>query len=903
MFKPIHLFLIGSFFVFNGNARQIIPGNNQIRGNNTFSFPVKAHCIDKNHTLYVGACAGDAQEYALSKLRAGDEQCLPVASREVIYNGKKDQPNPLFNAPIAHLASIDSANLALVLAEQNCTLYNLNFGTPTELLSADPADANGKPSAEICALATDGTTAVFAAVKGSGQPHFGGSGAGIALMVYNQQTTEYEVSDEEYSKIQKAIEQATTPEEKKELFGNIKQDNDGKRKRSVTTKSFAQKNKTIPINRESDFLKIGGDLQAIGDKIALHWHEGFRRLYVGLQATSGSTNNDGARAIAVGHIENEQLVLCPIVGADVFRPGACNEIVGAHGAGATVTIHHIASMLTTTFLDYLIVHGGNGDPEHTARRVYALPILNLKQENGMLHERDLALQGTLADPKTAQAVYGGKRSKLFKGRHFTQPAKSAGQMATTDDPAACVGAGPLQAGPIADILVHDDAVYALVTNADQGYQNGVYQSQAIIGPDGVVVSWTMWSLGMNMDDAVSWCAFERKFPNMLAISNRNTISRTSWHLDQDDEFAAHLNNQFCKENGGIHELIEWDTPELGQPLLCTIGCKTIALGHLKDNSVTVFANNDVLAELGPLSTAEVAIGNTGWLFVGGVHGLAALADSDGNGWNTADGLKHFDQLQGMKFIKVGDYQFVRKIIYDEHYLYILTDAALDRIDLNSFDVFGPHNAVRLATAANSTGTQHALLKDCIISQKFALIAHTAGLDRIGDGKDIRTDTQETISWQALPVSKELGQIVGLYPFCKTGRAQDCARDASQLYVLCGDRSKNLGYLCRFAIRSVINKPVDEGTIMPLPDYMILGSSRNCFVQIGFYSNVFATDGASFFTVPETRDPKTPLAFHNFGRSKVALPLDIENSSKISRIMRSSCGSWLIAGDFGLRINR
>src|SRR5690606_14554103 len=114
----------------------------------------------------------------------------------------------------------------------------------------------------------------------------------------------------------------------------------------------------------------------------------------------------------------------------------------------------------------------------------------------------------------------------------------------------------------------------------------------------------------------------------------------------------------------------------------------------------------------PIIAAELASdGTNGWLFVGGSHGVAVLSAADGNGWDITTGLgPDFAGLSaGMSFKQFGSYSFVRKIMHDGDFLYILTDQVLDRIDLTQGNPgLGQFTPVTVALAGELLNTRDVL---------------------------------------------------------------------------------------------------------------------------------------------------------------------------------------------------
>ena len=156
----------------------------------------------------------------------------------------------------------------------------------------------------------------------------------------------------------------------------------------------------------------------------------------------------------------------------------------------------------------------------------------------------------------------------------------------------------------------------------------------------------------------------------------------------------------------------------------------------------VTISGGVLDTIGSVTTAEIARngedGDQGWLFVGGINGLAVLSDNIGNGWDPTNmelGPGLMGLTAGMSFKIVGNYSFVRKIINNGDFLYVLTDTQLDRIDLTQGHVgLDKIDPVTIASGAGLLSLNQSALTDCIISGSFALLGTSIGLFRVGDNK-------------------------------------------------------------------------------------------------------------------------------------------------------------------------
>ena len=330
----------------------------------------------------------------------------------------------------------------------------------------------------------------------------------------------------------------------------------------------------------------------------------------------------------------------------------------------------------------------------------------------------------------------------------------------------------------------------------------------------------------------------------------------------------------------------------------------------------------IFDDIGAIVAAEVArdgsAGSNGWLFVGGVGGVAVLSKADGSGWDTSTGLSvNFTGLtSGMSFKQVGNYQHVRKLIQDDQYLYVLTEEKLDRIDLTQSNVgLGTISVSTVATVDTVPGVgAHGSFLDALVSEKLVVIATSNGLFRISNGLDVRLVDTISASWELVATPEDIGAIRQLFAVTQTGRAQDIARksDGGNLYALSAYRGKDQAKVFRFEIQQVVGTSVSDTTMQRLPD-LFVQNVDSYFVNFGVFRNLFANDGSLFFGTRSKHDDDHSVATVLFAKGGVQtgsrflsnkeIPIDLRESSLIASMIQSSAtGSWLVAGDHGMNAN-
>lgn len=722
----------------------------------------------------------------------------------------------------------------------------------------------------------------------------------------------------------------------------------------------------VPLDKTSDVAKIGSDLESI-KVVDMHWDRILGRLYIALQVESENDVNDGCKAIVVGRVIESQdkisFLLKDIAIDNVFS--GQNKIIGAVGSQSKVSLHKVRTMLTSTRLHYLIVLGSNGEPDGTKKSVYALPLVSNRddQENhGMLAKKN-------AEPVDS---FEGCNIQMLRYRSLQDPATQSSQLLTSGDAAAQVGAGDLEAGDIAEIFVVGDSVFAVVDVSSD--VTGIFMSQALFDDKGRIKRWTQWQRVANADLPIFGGALDAKFGNFITTSgdaenNVKTVKRGQWSTGAQDglqDLSDTLNQEFPKEIAGIQGLFEFPNykaynkngpvdSDLGLKnitLLVATGLKKIALVELAkiqggvlvrntgdfssgkvnfaegkitsnfpvNDTKVVVVSGGVLDDLGPIEASAVTFEGSGRLFVAGVGGLAVLVDStNGQGWDISQGLgpKFAGLTDKMVFKKIGDFSFVRKLVAEDKFLYVLTDKALYRIDLeNSNFLTGNIDFVMIASHETIDGMNECgTLLDFAFSGKLGLLATSVGLFRVGNGKDISLDNE--LDWTHIEVPSYVGPIRQLLPISQTLREQDFAKEDTDgvLYILGAYHGKSIAQFNRFTVN--YSSGVDENTIVPFSDFFFQNSvtgqgAHSYFVNFGTFRKLLKDEGALRFSARDRDMCNAPFLKllppnHIFRLvlpivSSQMVPLSIDNDSDIVKVLRSSTGPILVAGDFGLKVN-
>lgn len=934
MNKKIIISLLVLSLSLQTTSTELIHGDKDAPEGQTFSFAVNKNVFSPSGNFYEGAHEQVTNnDYAISRLIRGTSAFIPLTPETITFNTVPDTPNPLFGQQIIAIGILETEDglgvkdmPVAVTADNDTTVYlfeDINVPTKISVVSShDVHDAQGNVSNGIIDITTDITAHVFAAAKpNSGE--FGDLNSGIALLIRGlidiPQNTE-------------------TDPKKMRIFSEV----------NVNTGSIVQP-KALLLDATSEAIAINSPLQSIAqNKVALHWDASLERLYIGLQTTSNSSSNDGTRAIAVcKFIENGGIALETIVPDAVFETGNTTHIIGAREANQQVSIHALSTMYTSTALNYLIVVGNVGDPATTQQSVFALPLVNTGDARGMIADKN-------AQPTN---VFKNSNVARLTARTISTPATDSDSMTQATDSAAQVGAGELLAGPIVNIIVRDDTVFAYVGTDTPG----IYSSQAIFDATGKITSWTEWQRAAGTTENIFGAALNPYDGNFILATGEDadsvsTIQRTIWSNGSENglqPLTTILNTTFTPNNGGIQGMQTFLPNSAGlhdMAVLAAGGIGTVLLaqtGRLNENNIiiptigsdfnnlaeftdgiitsdvdakTVVISGGELNNVGPITALEFAQGiNNAWFFVGGSDGLAVLAHPDGSGWEPATELSNnFTGLQaGMRFMKIGDYSFVKKLVSNDDFLFVITHNKIDRINLNNSN-FSTNflDVTTIATIGTEGVSTRGSFLDGIFSQACGIIATTGQMLRIGNNKDVRTITsEEDAQWTSIAIGENAGAPTALNTVTSTNQAQDITKNnGGHFYVLTASAGLDQSRINRFAVQPLNSDEAMSSTTVQAFDDLFVKNIPSFLLSFGGFRSKFATDGALYFATRNQNNDIAPIAMitpafpvprvgvPNVGDRSSLVNINFQQGTEINYFDRSApSGSWIAAGNFNTQV--
>lgn len=446
---------------------------------------------------------------------------------------------------------------------------------------------------------------------------------------------------------------------------------------------------------------------------------------------------------------------------------------------------------------------------------------------------------------------------------------------------------------VTQLFTHGDAVYATIAAPFSATTKpGIFYSQALFDAQGRIMAWSAWQRAGGNTNPILGAAIDGATGDMWQMGGAHgmSVGYTQWgHSDRnfllggtDDPqvgFLSLVNTYFPATQGGVLGLYDFasDTPGFGihpekvgdqlalqvitgnkmimlietasnqEPYACKAHGGDFATGLQQCNDGTLCSlvpnertkvliiRGGVLEQLGAITCAEVSrvslVDGTarGWLFVGGVHGVAMLCRPDGSGWDTGldQGLHAaFGGLTtDMSFKMIGNYHFVHKLICDGTYLYVIAHDRVDRIPLNDLT----------AAPTSLTAQLDAAIFDGLISGPCALLATSKGLYQ--SMQDIRLQVP---TWRKIELPESAGAVTYLDALSPTG-PQGFAQQGN-IYLINKQPGTGVTRVYRCAVTSQNGEPVIE----PISNCFIKGAP-SYFLQYNSHRNFASTDGGFFYS--------------------------------------------------------
>jgi len=156
------------------------------------------------------------------------------------------------------------------------------------------------------------------------------------------------------------------------------------------------------------------------------------------------------------------------------------------------------------------------------------------------------------------------------------------------------------------------------------------------------------------------------------------------------------------------------------------------------------------------------------------------------------------------------------------------------------------------------------------------------------------------------------QLLAVSP---SGRHQDVAQGiGGNIYVFSAHVGVDQARVNRFAVQGIYGNPTQSDTIQVFND-LFIQNTKSFFLGFGAFVQQFVTDGAVYFTteskeddrmlkvqsIPATLIPRTGVP--GIGNRVSQVPILFGSGTQITTLARNiGSGSWLLTGDFGLRVH-
>lgn len=701
---------------------------------------------------------------------------------------------------------------------------------------------------------------------------------------------------------------------------------------TAVTSMVLQADRTILPNTQ--VLTAGGDALAnIGTSVTMYPSpSSVMGMYVGLDVTGvvGSQAVGMFTATAVSATDSVPAsITFDSVIPDLVASSGIQTPVSATGA-RQVVVANITTTSTSTGLSYFITSRYD---ETGNQSVYAMPMVTMSSnssDNGKIADFDSIAQ-------VFKIIGVNYRVQGFDTVIDVSDAAQIDIEGTSIVTARLqVGGGSVPIAPgqfIKQLSALGDAVFITIHEASAaGTTPGMFKSQALFDAQGRIMSWTPWQRVAGTDDRILFAVKNRTTDATMYVSGAlsNTIQQTVWNNTTDlQAFITKVSGCLPQVNGGVQGLFPFPTttpgfsnsPTAQVTLLVATGNGSVAIaqtGQLVDTNLEILtqaADTSIVLDaslglsIGSVVAAEFANDGAGqnWLFMAGSGGLSVLSSLDGSGFvnlpNSAAAASLIADGQTCKTL--GTFSFVKKIVSDGNYLYIMTPTAVFQILIDQLKFASPVamalDPVQIITAAELA--TNASCTDMLVDQGVVLLGTTSGLYSI----NITGGIPGVVTPIAIPGG--LSCVSRLQATCHN--VSFFGTDygfygSSNLYVLTINYALQQARLNRFTITA--------GVVTPIQDQLLEGQNGPLLIFDYMSNNVFI-DGSLGFTTSYRMGSIPPAVKYleytlQAGRSSAQTLLTghtanlsilaVVTSLGVTAITRDyASGCLMIAADFGI----
>lgn len=871
-------------------------------------------------TLYAGAHTNNAKQSSLvsAQISMATPQTIKLntlAPSDISFNGAiGTQNSPLYNQTFSALALVGASTrplLATVKSDANTiSLVNSFIQPPSVVESLDIRDCAGDIVAGINNIAgtSSAPVTIFAAVPKSStfwREATDDTSNGIACIIADTNTSLKQTNANDISVFE-------TPQ-------------------AMPIHFTAASSPMVAFSTNQSFhAQFGSNGATDPNKVAMHWDDTLKRLFIGLSQIQPATNtaNSGVISLLIAGIDADGKT--PFIKPIIDNPTASilpasNQAQQIIGCGINATTNASSTLLvktmhTSTGRDYVIVNGGTVNNISTISSVnswiYALPIMPASDT----HAGQLAVTNGTDDFILVDASHP---APIVDQTHNSPAYSNQGTFFTQQEQALVIGSDPRLLNFISpnttttvinDMQVVGDSVYVSITDNTNGTgldaPRGIFRSSALFDNYGLIRSWTPWKRVIDASSFTGNCTsfgLNTKNASTLFLSGdtNETFAATSWENALGSNKVEQNIAQTFQNNGGAYRLIDFDqnTPGFKKnsfAMVIGVGGDTVTItqtgyastdGAPTTPSVTLTAPE--LTAIAPLTSAAIVkANNVGYLLIGGLGGLVRVdQDNNGNGMILPDdGISSLDILpETPVFRRVGSYQNITQLhtVANQPHLCIMT--TLDQaIALDATNQDNPETIIEI-------NSEPLIFKKSFINAitsggGMVIAATTQGIFavKLSDGLQVTVPKLQGTPAQCVFIHDEISTSAN-----------------GNMHVLAVDRDSNLGLIYRFNV-------ADE-TITPI-DTMSDGTTPKPYNNLEQFTHAFTTDGTTTFIArsQEVGNRTMLQAFVNTNSStdnfyliddQLNITQDQNVNLFVSCPLRSSAsGNWLVPGSFGLRMN-
>ena len=688
---------------------------------------------------------------------------------------------------------------------------------------------------------------------------------------------------------------------------------------------------SLPVTTSTPVLTAGGvNLTSIGSSVTLYPSPiQALQMYVGVDVTARA----GGHAVGLFVAQANQAV--DSTPASVSFDSIIPDFIATSGlqtpisttATNSVAVADVTTAITSTGFSYII----NSRYDQTGQQfVYAMPMVTMSStisDNGKVADFNSIVQNFQIIGVTYRVQ--GFGSVITDANQID--IASADKVVTKR---LQVGAGAVPLAPgqfIEQLVAQGDAVYITIQHPfATGCTPGMFKSQALFDPQGRIQSWSPWQRVAGTDDQMLFAIKNRVSDATMYVSgaSSNSIQQTTWNNSGDlAAFVVQTQSSLPNNNGGIQGIIPFPVttqgftalPDAQVSMLLATGNGAVVVaqtGHLVDNTfqiLTQTSETSIILDaslgltIGSVVSADFGTDDAGnvWLFMAGDGGVAVLSKPDGSGFaslpNDLAAQALIDEWQTCKTL--GSFIFVKKIVADGTYLYVMTQDAVYRFLAlpNKFRTTSPDNlAAQLVVSANSLAS-NALCTDMLVTHGIVMLGTTAGFYTI----NAQSGTPGIPAAVEIPGGLSAVSRLQLVSDYKYSFVPDTYR-IGNLYVLTIDYSLQQARLNRFAVENEV--------LTPIQDQLLAGQNGPLLIFDYMSNNIFIDGSLGFATSYRIRSIPPAIKYLQYtlqaGKSSTQILLKANTTNlPISAVLNSlgvaaltrdyASGSLVVGGQFGI----